>query len=200
MGRTACTEPQCLYKGALYLFFYLGENGYIFLTKGRQLSVDVCGYAPIDTLIAIKNVSGNLFRNVTTKFEHILKSMKDSDIFFYWLQLGCHPVAVHIYTQTIYRTTQKNNRTTQIQTNVEECGPCPVFVIFPLAFALQLRKKHGKTSVRVKKNLTQVKKTLSQSTVYILPKHPHFTKPNKHTHYKTHTRTHTHTHTHTLYI
>ena len=23
MGRTACTEPQCLYKGALYLFFYL---------------------------------------------------------------------------------------------------------------------------------------------------------------------------------
>jgi len=23
MGRTACTEPQCLYKGDLYLFFYL---------------------------------------------------------------------------------------------------------------------------------------------------------------------------------
>ena len=22
MGRTACTEPQCLYKGAVYLFFY----------------------------------------------------------------------------------------------------------------------------------------------------------------------------------
>jgi hypothetical protein len=22
MGRTACTEPQCLYKGALYLFTY----------------------------------------------------------------------------------------------------------------------------------------------------------------------------------
>ena len=22
MGRTACTEPQCLYKGALYLIFY----------------------------------------------------------------------------------------------------------------------------------------------------------------------------------
>jgi hypothetical protein len=21
MGRTACTEPQCLYKGALYLFY-----------------------------------------------------------------------------------------------------------------------------------------------------------------------------------
>ena len=23
MGRTACTEPQCLYKGALYLYLYL---------------------------------------------------------------------------------------------------------------------------------------------------------------------------------
>jgi len=23
MGRTACTEPQCLYKGALYLTFYV---------------------------------------------------------------------------------------------------------------------------------------------------------------------------------
>jgi len=26
MGRTACTEPQCLHKGALYLF-YLGKGG-----------------------------------------------------------------------------------------------------------------------------------------------------------------------------
>ena len=23
MGRTACTEPQCLYNGALYLYLYL---------------------------------------------------------------------------------------------------------------------------------------------------------------------------------
>ena len=62
---------------------------------------------------------------------------------------------VHIYTQTIHRTIQNKqyieqhyghktmHRTTQF-TNWEECGPCPV-----LAFALQLRKKHGKTSVRV---------------------------------------------------
>jgi len=32
---------------------------------------------------------------------------------------------------------------------LEECGPCPVFAGFALAFALQMRKKHGKTSVRV---------------------------------------------------
>jgi hypothetical protein len=49
---------------------------------------------------------------------------------------------VHIYKQTIHRTTQ-------ITTNTEECGPCPVFAIVTLAFALQLRKKHRKTSVRV---------------------------------------------------
>jgi hypothetical protein len=51
-------------------------------------------------------------------------------------------VAVHIYTQTIHTTTQITN-------NVEECGPCPIFASFTLAFALQLRKKHGKTSVRL---------------------------------------------------
>ena len=26
MGRTACTEPQCLYKGALYLYLYLSSH------------------------------------------------------------------------------------------------------------------------------------------------------------------------------
>jgi len=48
--------------------------------------------------------------------------------------------AVHIYAHTQHRTTQLI---------WEECWPCPVFVSYTLAFALQLRKKHGKTSVRV---------------------------------------------------
>jgi hypothetical protein len=30
-----------------------------------------------------------------------------------------------------------------------KCGPCLVFASYTLAFALQLRKKHGETSVRV---------------------------------------------------
>ena len=51
---------------------------------------------------------------------------------------------VHIYTK-IHRTTQTIHRTTQF-TNWEECGPCPVFARYTLAFALQLRKKHGKPS------------------------------------------------------
>ena len=32
---------------------------------------------------------------------------------------------------------------------IKECGPCPVFACFTLTFALHMRKKHGKTSVRV---------------------------------------------------
>jgi len=58
--------------------------------------------------------------------------------------IGLTPVGsstVHIYTQTIHRTTQL--------TNWEECGSCPVFASYTLASALQMRKKHGKTSVRV---------------------------------------------------
>jgi len=48
---------------------------------------------------------------------------------------------VHIYTQKLHRTTQL--------TNWEECGPCPIFAIGTLAFASLLRKRHGRTSVRV---------------------------------------------------
>jgi hypothetical protein len=45
-------------------------------------------------------------------------------------------------------------RTQSGQTNWEDCGPCPVFASYTLAFALQLRKKHGKTSVRVGGNIS----------------------------------------------
>ena len=48
---------------------------------------------------------------------------------------------VHIYTQTVHRTTQL--------TNTEDCGPCTVFASYTVAFGLQLREKHGKTSVWV---------------------------------------------------
>jgi hypothetical protein len=57
------------------------------------------------------------------------------------------------------------------------------------------------TKEKAWKNLSHVKKNLSQSTVYILPKHQHITKPSQtHTlqnpHIPTQTHTHTHTHTH----
>jgi hypothetical protein len=63
---------------------------------------------------------------------------------------------------------------------VEECGPCPVSASFTLAFALQMMKKHGKTSVRVRK----ISVRLIKSSVYTI----HITKTP--THYKTHTNTH----------
>ena len=55
---------------------------------------------------------------------------------------------VHIYTQTVHRTTQ-NKQYIEEHYNLWECRPCSVLARFTLAFALQLRKKHGKTSVRV---------------------------------------------------
>ena len=76
---------------------------------------------------------------------------------------------VHIYTQTHGKT--------KITTNLEDCGTCPVFASFTLAFALQLRKKHGKISVRVIKTSVRVQHTYYQNT---------------------HTLQNLHTHTHTL--
>ena len=104
--------------------------------------------------------------------------------------------------------TQNNtnsNRTTHITTNVEECGPCPVFASFTLAFALQLKTKHGKTSARVRKTSVRLRKTSVrvQYAYYQTPTHykthtnTHIKQTHTHTHTHTHIHTHTHTHTHT---
>jgi len=80
--------------------------------------------------------------------------------------------------------------------SAEECGPCPVFESFTLAFALQLRKKHGKPSVRVRETSVRLKKP-SIRVQYTYYQNTHtLQNPHKHKHYKTHTYTHTHTHTH----
>jgi len=55
---------------------------------------------------------------------------------------------VHIYTHTVHRMTQ-NKQYREQHNNLGECRPCPVLASYTLAFALQLSKKHGKTSVRV---------------------------------------------------
>ena len=105
--------------------------------------------------------------------------------------------STHLHTNNT-QNNKNNKRTTQIQTNVEECGPCPIFVIFTLAFALQLRKKHGRTSVRVRETSVRLRKTsvrLRKTSVKVqytyYQKHPHITKP-------THTRTHAYTHYKTI--
>ena len=62
------------------------------------------------------------------------------------MQLGCHPVAVVQYTFTYKQYTErhKTKKYMEQHNNLGECGPCPVLARFTLAFALQLRKKHGK--------------------------------------------------------
>jgi hypothetical protein len=83
---------------------------------------------------------------------------------------------------------------------VEECGPCPVFASFILAFALQPRKKHGKTSVRLRKTSVRVEKPQSEYSTHITKTSTHYkthTLQNPHIHTHTHTQTHTRTHIHT---
>jgi hypothetical protein len=46
---------------------------------------------------------------------------------------------VHRIDRTEHNNNKKNGK----------CGSCPVFESYTLAFALQLGKRHGKTSVRV---------------------------------------------------
>jgi hypothetical protein len=66
--------------------------------------------------------------------------------------------STHLHTNNTQNNTN-NNGTTQMTTNVEKCSLCPVFASFILAFALQLWKKHGKTSVRVRKPSVRLRKT-----------------------------------------
>jgi len=67
MGRTACTEPQCLYKGALYL--YLTVELYLYspyglyglyrasvLVQGRTLSLPYSRAIPLLPLWAVRSV------------------------------------------------------------------------------------------------------------------------------------------------
>jgi hypothetical protein len=65
------------------------------------------------------------------------------DMIYLLTAIGLSPGgSTHLHTNNTENNTN-NNRTTQITTNAEECDPCPVFASFTLAFALQLRKKHG---------------------------------------------------------
>jgi len=98
-------------------------------------------------------------------------------------------VAVHIYTQSIHRTTQITTEQHKYKLMWKSAGRAPSFASFTLAFALQLRKKHGKTSIRVRKTSVTVQYTYYQ-------KHPHITKPSQ-THTLQNPLIHTHAHTHT---
>ena len=72
----------------------------------------------------------------------------------YLTEIGLPPsdsITVHIYSQTILRTTQwtQTIHKTTNSLNWKSAGRAPSLRVYTLAFALQLRKKHGKTLVRV---------------------------------------------------
>jgi hypothetical protein len=72
-------------------------------------------------------------------------------------------VAIVQYTVTHKQYIEHNIIDTKIThntqlTNWKECRPCPVFASYTVTFALQLRRKHRKTSVREIKNLSQGRK------------------------------------------
>ena len=84
------------------------------------------------------------------------------DMIYLLTAIGLPPggrCTVHIYTQAVHKTTQKNtillkyieqHKNFEKNTkSLEECGPWPDLASYTMAFALQLRKKHGKPSVRV---------------------------------------------------
>jgi hypothetical protein len=58
-----------------------------------------------------------------------------------------HKQCTEYRERNIHNNKKKKRR--KIIVKFWKCGPCPVFAGYTLAFALQLRKKHGKTSVRV---------------------------------------------------
>jgi hypothetical protein len=78
-------------------------------------------------------------------------SWTDYDMIYLLTAIGLPPggsSTVHIYKQKIHRTT-KNKQYIEQHKKFGRCGPCHVLASYSLAFALRLRKKHGKTSVRV---------------------------------------------------
>ena len=92
----------------------------------------------------------NLGEKKNNNVEFVKNLTRQHDTIYLLASIGLPPggsSTVHIYTQ--YTERHKSNTTYNNTKILEECGPCPVLVSYTLAFALQLRKRHGKTSVRV---------------------------------------------------
>jgi len=81
-------------------------------------------------------------------------------------------------------STHLHTNNTQNNTNNNSCGrvrAVPRLCEFYTGICLATEKKARENLSQGKKNLSEVKKNLNQSTVHILPKHPHITKLT-HTH------------------
>ena len=125
--------------------YFLGSSLLILLTIGN-----------VEQVVEL----GSYRMQVTCRSLIKIRSICQIDMIYLLTAIGLSPgcsSTVHIYTQTIHRTKQ-NKQYIEQHNNLGECGPCPVLARFTLAFALQLRKKHGKTSVRVAASKNTVKR------------------------------------------
>jgi len=77
---------------------------------------------------------------------------------WYGIYVNCNLVATrwqqystHLHTTNTHNTQKDTKQTIHRKTQkyLHECRPCPVVASCTLAFALQLRERHGETSVRV---------------------------------------------------
>jgi hypothetical protein len=65
-------------------------------------------------------------------------------------------VVQYTFTHKQYTEYRERNIHNKKEKKNGKCGPFPVFASYTLAFALQLRKKHRKTSVRVVKKCPSI--------------------------------------------
>jgi hypothetical protein len=83
-------------------------------------------------------------------------------------------VAVVQYTFTHKQYTEyreRNIHNNKKKKNILKWRPCPVFASYTPAFALQLRKKHGKPSVRVVEKCPDIPVAAVQHTFIYKPAH-----------------------------
>jgi hypothetical protein len=80
-----------------------------------------------------------------------------------WVDTRWQQYITHLHTNNT-QNTQKGE--------FGKCGSCPVFASYTLAFALQLRKKHGKPSVRVAqcKNNEQAQYKNNGTHFHVMPR------------------------------
>jgi hypothetical protein len=64
-----------------------------------------------------------------------------------WVDTRWQQYSTHLHTNSTQNI--ENGTYVKIKIKIGKYGPCPVFAGYTLAFTLKLKKKHGKTSVRV---------------------------------------------------
>jgi hypothetical protein len=100
----------------------------------------------------VRNVSAKLVRKIKTHilcpvgFSPQLLLLLSLFVNYNWVDTRWQQYSKHLHTNN---SQNPENGTYITLSKIGKCGPCPVVASYTLAFALQLRNKHGKTSVRV---------------------------------------------------